>query len=233
MTRSLCALVLCLAASCHEHPASQVEVTGEDCVACHESDYQRAEPPHPGVFPRTCASCHRTASWTPALAGPHPDRAFPLRPGTHGGIDCFDCHDPDRGPSTDGANTDCVGCHTGEHARGAMADVHRGIAEYVFDAARPNFCLSCHPAGEAAGHPDDRFPISSGAHEGFACADCHDRAAGPDQGGDNTDCIGCHTGAHSRARMDDTHHEEGGYRWQPDVPNFCLDCHPRGRAEDD
>jgi hypothetical protein len=204
------------------------------CLTCHRDEYQATSaPPHADRFPTSCVDCHATSAWVPALEGVHPDTSFPLSRGPHGAFACTDCHDVDRGPSAGGANTDCIGCHTGDHAGGRMADVHRGNPAYVFQADAPNFCLRCHPKGEAEGHPDDRFPIRSGAHSRVGCADCHDRGAGPDRGGQNTDCIGCHTGAHSRSRMDDTHDDESGYRWQADMPHFCRSCHPRGFAEDD
>lgn len=225
---------LLLPLACAEHPPGAIEVDAQACVACHRADYESTGAPlHAGRFPTTCADCHATGGWSPALEGLHPERAFPLGRGPHGQFGCTECHRVDRGPSAGGANTDCTGCHTGAHASRPMAEVHDGVPDYAFAPEAPSFCLRCHPDGQADNHPEDRFPIRSGAHAPFACAECHDRAAGPDRGGQNTDCIGCHTGDHSRARMDDKHHEEAGYRWQADMPHFCLSCHPRGSGEDD
>ena len=60
---------------------------------------------------------------------------------------CLDCHDAARGSPVGGMNTDCVGCHTGEHARSRVDAQHREVGDYTFDPARPNFCLRCHPNG--------------------------------------------------------------------------------------
>ena len=117
--------------------------------------------------------------------------------------------------------------------RSHAATPHIGIDGYAWNASAPHFCLTCHPDGQAANHPDSQFPIGSGPHEGLTCASCHDRSRGPDRDGENTDCIGCHLGVHSQGRMADKHAEVGGYQWLPAQPNFCLRCHPRGFAEDD
>lgn len=221
-----------LASGCRSHPGNAIEVATPDCISCHEDDYRAADdPPHAGRYPETCGDCHSTSAWEPAVGFGHPEAFFPISRGAHEGILCVDCHDPARGDSTAGANTDCVGCHTGEHARDEVDSQHGGVPDYQFDADMPNFCLSCHPDGQADDHPEDRFPIASGPHD-MPCGDCHDADLGPSTDGENVSCIGCHTGEHSQGRMADTHDEEGDYQWQPDVPDFCRECHPRGRHED-
>jgi nitrate/TMAO reductase-like tetraheme cytochrome c subunit len=47
--------------------------------------------------------------------------------------------------------------------------------------------------------------------------------------GENTDCVGCHDGEHTRAEMDAKHREERDYPSGDAPPNFCLDCHKDGR----
>jgi hypothetical protein len=146
--------------------------------------------------------------------------------GAHAGQQCSDCHDPTLGSPLGGLNADCVGCHTGDHARARMDQTHQLVPGYAFVTGSPGFCLSCHPSGEAERHPDDRFVISSGQHQGLNCGDCHDAALGPNAGGVNTNCIGCHTGDHAQAEMDATHSNVAGYAFTPANPNFCLACHP-------
>lgn len=119
-----------------------------ECAACHMRDYEQTSAPvHSGMFPTTCGDCHLTTAWQPALEGAHPNAAFPITSGAHERFSCFDCHDPDRGSSIGGANTDCVGCHTGEHSRSRSDDQHNEVSGYQFDPNRPNFCLECHPDG--------------------------------------------------------------------------------------
>jgi hypothetical protein len=51
--------------------------------------------------------------------------------------------------------------------------------------------------------------------------------------GENADCVGCHDGEHTRARMDPKHDEVGGYPLGDAPPNFCLECHADGLNGDD
>jgi hypothetical protein len=133
-----------VAACVPDHGAGLTEVAQDDCVACHLSDYEgAANPVHAGAFPTTCADCHRTDAWRPALGGVHPEAAFPIQSGPHEGIRCLDCHNADLGPSTDGQNTDCTACHT----RGEMDDTHDEEPGYQWDPMNHHFCLSCHPRG--------------------------------------------------------------------------------------
>jgi hypothetical protein len=211
-------------------------VDAESCFSCHEADYQgTTSPAHDGHYPTTCGDCHDTASWRPAKSGTHPEEDFPIAAGNHAGIGCSDCHDADRGSPVGGANTDCVGCHTGAHVREQMDALHgdRGVASYdPGPDAAPNFCLSCHPSGQAprASHPEEEFPITTGNHAGLACTSCHDASRGSPQGGANTSCIDCHLGAHPRSTTDVTHEGRPGYPTGSAPPSFCLQCHPRGTA---
>jgi hypothetical protein len=141
-------------ALCHSttawQPATFAHETVKDreCSLCHQADYDgTADPVHAGTFPTTCGDCHGTIAWRPALNGEHPETAFPITEGPHKSTGCTDCHDVDRGSSSAGMNTDCVGCHTGKHSMEKVNDQHQEVADYIFDAAMPNFCLLCHPNG--------------------------------------------------------------------------------------
>ncbi|WP_428269351.1 hypothetical protein [Haliangium sp.] len=225
-------------AECHKSSlGSPVQGQNTDCVGCHRGSHERAlmAETHSIVGgydfidgqPNFCLGCHPSGI---SQADGHPNSAFPIAAGAHTGQQCADCHDPGLGSPLDGLNTNCVGCHTGEHSRAAMDQAHEIVAGYEFRPGNPNFCLSCHPSGEAERHPDDRFPISSGNHTGFACDDCHDPALGSNARGLNTDCIGCHTGDHAQGAMDSRHSGVSGYAFAPDNPRFCLSCHPSGVA---
>lgn len=141
-------------ALCHTNVAwspavfDHVTVSNRECKLCHQADYDgTADPVHAGLYPTTCVNCHGTNAWRPAIAGEHPETAFPIANGAHEGIACTECHDPNRGASTGGMNTNCVGCHTGEHSMNRVNNQHEGVSDYSFNAAQPNFCLTCHPNG--------------------------------------------------------------------------------------
>jgi len=132
MTRALAIAAALVVAGCFtDHPPGVIQTGSNDCYTCHHSDYvATAAPKHtddPTRFHRGCGDCHHTTAWRPALEGPHAGQ-FP-RGGPHADVACLECHDPDRGPSTAGANTLCGDCHTGAHHR---------------DPANPSSCLQCH-----------------------------------------------------------------------------------------
>lgn len=230
MRRAWLAVAVLVACSPPNHGADRVEVrAGDDCVLCHRADALAVvEPSHTGV--ERCGDCHVVSAWRPAVGGVHPEDRFALAGGAHQVVRCRECHDAARGSSAAGANTICTLCHTGAHARAVADAQHGGIPDYAFDTDRPSFCLSCHPAGVAFRH-EEHFPIRSGAHR-YPCLDCHVPERGPWTGGQNTDCVGCHTGRHARSVVDRQHGEVRGYSFDAEHPNFCLRCHPRGRGGD-
>jgi hypothetical protein len=146
---TLLSILLAVVACTQPHDPGAIEVRGdEDCVTCHLADYEATTMPvHTGSKPTTCADCHTTTAWVPALDGDHPEDAFPINGGDHGDIKCLECHDPDLGSSSDGMNVSCIGCHTGEHDRAEMDDKHHEEPRYQWDDSRPAFCRDCHPRG--------------------------------------------------------------------------------------
>ena len=123
------------------------------CVDCHQADYDKS--PYPGhqTFPKSCTDCHTAKSlgWKPALEGPHPETSFPLAPPSpHAGVACQDCHQLGAGSSKQGANTDCVHCHNGDHQQPAIDQVHvkNGVPGYPSGPQPVSFCLGCHPNGK-------------------------------------------------------------------------------------
>jgi hypothetical protein len=101
-------------------------------------------------------------------------------------------------------------------------------------------CADCHgsknwsPPENPSLHPERDFSINTAPHSGYTCSDCHDpEIDAASAAGFNTNCVGCHTGAHTLAVMDEVHKEEADYPIGDPRPNFCLDCHPDGRNDDD
>jgi hypothetical protein len=236
MTRLALLFSLVWLAGCfQDHPSGQQELMGTDCVGCHQTDYAATTAPvhrdMPQVFSTTCASCHRTVNWKPALEGLHSD-VFVIASGKHTDIACLGCHDLATGqPSTRGANTNCLQCHPDDQV---LRDAHDGVtsatdAPYQYLADVPNFCLSCHPAGTADIHPDNKFR-RTGSHD-VPCARCHDRTAGPDTKGANVTCVD--SACHSIGMMDglEDHNKRDvmpqyvNLRGGGTSRNFCHQCH--------
>jgi len=131
---------------------------------------------------------------------------FPLERG-HAGLECTDCHTADTPSPTPRA---CAACHEGD----------RPVDHY------PGACEECHSDGGWDLAEIDHDPFFPTPHRGVSeCGDCH--LAAPDF--TTFSCIDCHE--HRRSRMDNEHlGEVGGYVYESGA---CLDCHPRGREEDD
>lgn len=135
-------------------------------------------------------------------------------------VGCTQTHAP--AGAVEVSNDSCVTCHIGDY-EAADDPVHVGNM--------PTTCDDCHsteawrPAGM---HPEAAFPIRSGPHAGIECADCHDDDLGLPQNGANTDCKRCHPNS---ADLRDEH-DDFPWSYDPEPPNFCLDCHPQGIASD-
>lgn len=251
----------CLAAlvGCFESHSNQLqELRGTDCAVCHTIEYDAtSQPPHAATgFPTTCADCHRSSDWQPALGGLHPaprtfltatgDNETFLLEGVHDNLACLGCHDLDvprpSGSPPRGFDTNCIQCHPND---AYQRDAHVGIVSatnepYQYRADIPSFCRACHPQGTASKHPNTVFP-RAGNHN-VACASCHLRADGPDTDGTNTSCIeaGCHhTLSWSDGKHDDID-DRVQYTNARNAPptgnitpkNFCRLCHRGGGGGD-
>jgi Cytochrome c7 and related cytochrome c len=174
-----------------------VEVGNKQCVVCHRDEYlATTKPPHPGLFPETCADCHTQREWSPAKFT-HP---FPLV-GKHAEIGCVGCHgDP---PNYNLPKT-CVGCHKADY----------DSSPYPGHQTFPTTCDDCHntlawkPASDTK-HP---WPLT-GAHAVTPCISCHVNA--PVYSGTPTECVGCH-------QQD---YDSSPWPGHQQFPTTCADCH--------
>ena len=210
------ACLFALAAACTEsHPANQQRVMGDDCGKCHGEAFN------------------------------HPEENFPRLTGAHQGVKCLVCHDIDVISPTAttpedsfklGFNTNCIQCHPNDAHQQAShlgARSEQGVV-YEYRTDVPNFCLQCHPKGQARKHPQDKFPLSG--HHDVACNRCHLYEDGPNTGGGNTSCI--ESGCHHTLSWSDNHDEHrqrqsywdarGGMGATPVTKHFCLVCHKGG-----
>lgn len=206
--------------TCHTGEPPKYKGTPTLCVGCHQSDYDNS--PHPGhsAYPTTCESCHSQLAWKPASTVAHP---FPLD-GAHATTPCASCH-VGNPPVYKGTPSDCYSCHTDDF----------NASPYPGHSGFSHTCTDCHTTtawtpATGGGHPENKFPLKTGTHTNVKCADCHDASIGSSAKA-NVNCVGCHTGEHSRAKMDG----KGAHQENPKYPkgtapvNFCLDCHADGR----
>jgi hypothetical protein len=199
------------AADCTQcHPNGRFAGTPSNCVDCHRADYDRTTSPNhrQGGFSTDCASCHGTQAngWTGASF--NHNQFFPLQ-GAHRALDCQACH-------ARGYNLprDCFGCHAPDYNGARNPDhVRNGF---------PTSCENCHLPGHSSWSQavfQHDFPIDSGAHARFDCVECHQSSTR------EFSCILCHE--HEKNRMDEKHHEVGGYVYNSQA---CYSCHPNGRS---
>lgn len=213
--RSLCA-------SCHVGEPPVYQGTPTVCVGCHQDDYDASPEPGHDAFPTTCEGCHSSEQWVPALSTL--DHPWPFE-GAHAQATCSSCHTGNP-PTYEGTPTACIDCHQSDYDG----------SPYLGHSDFPTTCADCHSTdawspATGGNHPENAFPIESGPHSKYRndCTSCHDTALGSSIGGENADCVGCHDGDHTRAKMDAKHREEPDYPNGVAPPNFCVDCHPDGR----
>ncbi len=195
------------------HVGFQFTGTSADCYSCHRDDYDgTTDPGHAAAgFPTDCAACHGTDRWEGAVFD-HALTAFPLT-GAHVTVDCAQCH---AGSVYSGTPTDCYACHRVDY-EGTTDPVHIATG-FGTD------CAACHGTDRWEGAVFDHstfFPITSGAHAGMDCAECHVNPTNYAA----FECILCHE--HSdEAQVNADHSEEPGYQY---LSSACYECHPDGR----
>ena len=185
--------------------------TPSDCASCHIDDYDRtADPNHRTLgFPLECSQCHGTSATS--FSGAVFNHTSFVRQGMHASAACMDCH---QNGVFAGTPSDCASCHINDYNSTTNPN-HRTLAF-------PLDCSQCHGtsaisfSGAVFNHA---FPIQSGRHSGFACADCH-RSSNLQ----TFSCIDCH--AHDQAAMNTKHNRVGGYAYNSQA---CYGCHPIGR----
>ncbi|MEZ4415528.1 MAG: hypothetical protein R3E10_07215 [Gemmatimonadota bacterium] len=196
--------------SCHSGPQFGVVFSAandEDCVACHQADYDGE---HAGSgFPTTCTQCHTVDSWSRAQFDHQQMTGFPLL-GEHATATCESCHIPPNHAlrfQAQSAN-DCVACHQADYDR-----QHAGTQI-------PTECATCHSVDGWGTQTFDHVTISGGfqllgRHLTAACSACHSGPNGalPWAPSSQDDCVACH-----RTDYDQQHAGTN-------IPTDCLACH--------
>ena len=196
------------------HAAGRFGGTPKDCIACHQSEYNGAQPPHAasGFAASACASCHNTTAWSGASFN-HAGTSFPLT-GAHTTASCMSCH---ADGVYNGKPTSCESCH--------LSTYNSAVPDHRAAGFASSACATCHNtttwAGARFDHDARWFGIYSGRHAGKwnSCTDCHPVAS--DFSAFN--CLGCHP--HSdKAETDAKHSGRSGYRYDSAA---CYSCHTR------
>jgi hypothetical protein len=208
--------------SCHTAGYAK-GATPKTCVGCHQKNYDATKnPPHASTGKGTdCKRCHDDSGWKFA-------HGWPLT-GVHATAPCTGCH-VGTPPVYAGTPKECQACHIADYNRSPFPG-HQTFSKV---------CSDCHKTtgwkpAQGGAHPEAKFPLAGGKHDGFSCTDCHDPALGSPIMGKNANCIGCHTGQHRRTSMDAKHQgkSRNGVTYAAaaavNTQNFCLSCHPMGQ----
>ncbi|GAB4291346.1 MAG: hypothetical protein Kow0098_10530 [Ignavibacteriaceae bacterium] len=187
---------------CHNGVTSGLS---QECVSCHEDDYNIAPDHLAQAYPTNCEMCHTTKLWS-EVTFDHNITNFPLT-GAHITVLCGDCHEN----GFTGTTTLCYDCHQDNYQQSTNPDHETLIL--------PTDCESCHttnPGWEPATFPiHDQFYQLTGEHANISndCDACHngDYNNTPDQ------CVGCHQDDYNSAVNPD--HGAAG------IPTTCEDCH--------
>ena len=180
------------------------EARDKRCVDCHATAFAAASSPlHAGTFPKTCATCHTTESWSPAAL---PDHHWFVLDGQHASTPCRDCHTGDP-PRFAGTPSDCASCHLSSYTA-AMHPVHVDVL--------PQTCGDCHSkdAWVPATVTEHPWFTLDGKHLTTPCVSCHTGDPKRFAGTPNA-CVGCHLADFQRSTVPG--HSQ--------FPQTCQTCH--------
>jgi hypothetical protein len=193
-------------ASCHE--GNRFSGTPAICASCHSRDYEATRNPDhvAAAIPRTCESCHTTATWLGAKFDHNAGTRFPLT-GAHVNVLCTTCHVNGRFAGTPQT---CIGCHA--------AAFNRTTNPNHAAAGFPQDCTTCHTTTTWTGARFDhnartRFALT-GSHVALLCVQCH---AGNRFAGTPQDCASCHNPLYERTT--NPNHVAAAF------PRDCALCH--------
>jgi hypothetical protein len=208
---------------------SPAPASPQECVACHNPDYQREHTS--SGYPTVCMTCHDNDAWANAV----------FRHDAPATLDCVSCHrtDYDRAHTGTGYSTTCRGCHastttwqgaTISHDRFPLTGPHGALA-----------CASCHaPPNNAL-----IYPVPSSPND---CVACHRSDYDREHSGSgfSTNCQSCHAGStwsgatfdhaavargfalrerHAQLPCTACHAPDGRPLFSPAGNNDCVSCH--------
>lgn len=206
----------------------------DDCASCHESPHGEQFVDDP-FSENNCVVCHDRTAFEPHAfdAGKHARAAIELS-GTHGTLECTECHDR-VGAQEEmlfrGTPKRCEDCHDDAHEQFfAKRQAKHGTPD-------EGACATCHTTETFDEIPVGRFQHVRwtgfdlrGAHAQNTCETCHAPSAEPDENGRQfgrvaqhfgkvQDCSSCHGDPHGGEFDHEPEEAQTGDR------EGCLRCH--------
>jgi len=168
---------------CHK---GTTQDANNQCIACHQVQYDNAKDHKSKIFPLDCKLCHTLNSWQ-GTSFNHSATRFPLT-GAHSTTECAKCHQVGYA----GTSTECNSCHAPNYA-GAQVPNHAAAGLSIQ-------CEDCHTAvawkPSGFNHTTTGFELAGGHARIIQCSDCHKGTTvnTPDQ------CITCHKVQYDNAK---------------------------------
>ena len=184
------------------HKGSLVN-NSQECISCHQVQYDYAPQHKQFGYPLPCTMCHTTNDWLETSFN-HSQTNFPLT-GQHVGVDCNSCHTN----GFAGTSTSCNSCHISDYQ---LAQLPSHVA-----AGLPINCSDCHttsgwkPSG--FNHSTTGFVLSGGHSAIEQCSQCHQGTVS----NASRECISCHQSDYNGTT--NPNHAAANF------PTNCVSCH--------
>ena len=190
------------------HRSGVYRGTPRECVACHQTDYDRTTSPNHAAagFPTQCEVCHRQSDLSFKGGTFSHNTSYALL-GVHATQPCSACH---KNNVYRGTPRECYPCH--------QADYQRTTSPNHVSAGFPTACEQCHrpsdPSFKGAGFNHNSVFSLVGVHATQPCTACHRNNV---YRGTPRDCYGCHRTDYERTTV--PNHALAGF------PTTCEACH--------
>jgi hypothetical protein len=172
-------------AQCSQCHKGNITSAPQNCVGCHQPQYDSALGHKANAFSTDCTKCHSQDNWL-ATSYDHSTTNFPLT-GAHKSVQCSLCHVK----VYTGTPTVCSGCHLTVYNSSKLPD--------HLVAGIPKDCQTCHNTNgwkpSVFNHTTTGYELK-GAHKSIVqCSQCHkgNVTAAPQN------CIGCHQSQYDSA----------------------------------
>jgi predicted CXXCH cytochrome family protein len=188
-------------AQCSDCHKGTLLTARQECLTCHQVQYDNAKDHKSQSYPTDCKMCHSSENWLNASFN-HANTGFPLT-GSHTSVVCASCHKNGFGAIP----SDCNSCHAPKFAA-AAAPNHTA-------AGIPVLCEECHTTTAwkpgTFNHTTTGFALTGGHLRVVQCSSCHKGSVTTTR----PECLSCHQVQYDNAR----NHKAQLY------PTDCKVCH--------
>ncbi|MFY9154142.1 MAG: hypothetical protein WAO52_19130 [Prolixibacteraceae bacterium] len=181
LTGGHAAVVQC--SDCH---LGTINTAKQECISCHQVQYNNAKGHVASKFPTDCKLCHNSNNWVETTFN-HANTNFPLT-GAHITTECASCHTA----GYVGTSGECSACH--------QANFNNAQTPNHTKAGIPVDCKTCHTAAawqpSSFNHTTTGFALTGGHATVVQCSDCHLGSTS----NTSSECVSCHQVQYNNAK---------------------------------